>query len=140
MNFVEECIRNNLGMIQCPNGECEKVAPKTAIKLLGERCRLIEKAECRSLEEAEKKIDEFLSGNSLAIIWIDAGPKDRNNYKYRAMHFHTIYSSNPLNSFSVWPDTGLAFYNEVQVKNKIKEAISFFELIRIQRYGIRTKL
>jgi hypothetical protein len=138
--FSEEYIKKTLGMVNCPNGECTRVAGETAIKLLGEESCLIEVAKCSNLEEALKKIGVFLTNNSLVIIWVDTGSVTPDNPQYRAIHFYTVYSVKPLKSFSIWEDNGPHFYDIKHTEDRIKEQLRIFGSIEIQHYGIRNKI
>ena len=140
MGLSEEYIKKTLGMVNCPNGECTRVAREAAIKLLGEGSCLIKVAKCSNLEEALGKIVNFLTGNSLAVIWVDTGSITPDNIYDRAIHFYTVYSVKPLKSFSIWEDNGPHFYDIKHTEDRIKEQLRIFGSIEIQHYGTRNKI
>ncbi len=120
MSFKKQDIITKLGIYKCPQGECQEVAKKITEKLLGGEFK-IEKAFCSSLDESLAKIDNFLTEENLVIIWPSSGFRDP-QCTIPTYHFYIIFSTNPLQSFSVW-DHGIEFYDEKYTKDIIEKTI-----------------
>ena len=126
MKITEQIIRSELKNFCIPQGECGRKAFEIASILFNKKIGVFDPKRCKSLDDVLLEISNALINEKIVIIWLDTGPKNPQNFNYRALHCYFVFEDSPLRSFSIWNTPGPEFYDCAYTRTKIDETIKLF--------------